>query len=303
MSCVESPDRSRGTPHFFLPQIALLSSVPSFSRPSRHFVLLSIAMSHTFSSRVAATPRKCGVRQQQQQQQRLASTRSSSTARAAESAKTSSSPSTSTSTSSPSSSSAATEPEASAAAAAAAIGAFSRRDALFTAAALSALALSPLPASAGDAAAVGTYLPKSSSVEGFSHYQPSSNETPSIRAGVIKPDPSRGLYSFDLPSNWRPQKMANVLTGNFCMPRCDEPWTECIFADPVEGSVKVVVSPLRRLTNRASVAISDVGPPAAIISSLGSFVTGNQPPEEEEVVRASKEEGVSGPVYTYEVKR
>lgn len=302
MSCVESPDRSRGTPHFFFRKL-LLSSVPSFSRPSRHFVLLSIAMSHTFSSRVAATPRKCGVRQQQQQQQRLASTRSSSTARAAESAKTSSSPSTSTSTSSPSSSSAATEPEASAAAAAAAIGAFSRRDALFTAAALSALALSPLPASAGDAAAVGTYLPKSSSVEGFSHYQPSSNETPSIRAGVIKPDPSRGLYSFDLPSNWRPQKMANVLTGNFCMPRCDEPWTECIFADPAEGSVKVVVSPLRRLTNRASVAISDVGPPAAIISSLGSFVTGNQPPEEEEVVRASKEEGVSGPVYTYEVKR
>lgn len=97
--------------------------------------------------------------------------------------------------------------------------------------------------------------------------------------------------------------MANVLTGNFCMPRCDEPWTECIFANPAEGSVKVVVSPLRRLTNRASVAISDVGPPAAIISSLGSFVTGNQPPEEEEVVRASKEEGVSGPVYTYEVRK
>ena len=96
--------------------------------------------------------------------------------------------------------------------------------------------------------------------------------------------------------------MANVLTGNFCMPRCDEPWTECIFADPAEGSVKVVVSPLRRLTNRASVAISDVGPPSAIIQSLGSFVTGNQPPEEEEVVRASKEEGASGPVYTYEVR-
>lgn len=95
--------------------------------------------------------------------------------------------------------------------------------------------------------------------------------------------------------------MANVLTGNFCMPRCDEPWTECIFADPAEGSVKVVVSPLRRLTNRASAAISDVGPPAAIISSLGSFVTGNQPPEEEEVVRASREEGASGPVYTYEI--
>ena len=145
-------------------------------------------------------------------------------------------------------------------------------------------------------------MPKSQTVEGFSHYQPSNAETPSIRAGVIKADPTRGLYSFDLPSNWRPQKMSNVLTGNFCMPRCDEPWTECIFADPAEGSVKVVVSPLRRLTNRASVAISDVGPPAAIISSLGSFVTGNQPPEEEEVVRSSREEGVSGPVYTYEVK-
>ena len=250
-----------------------------------------------------------------QQQQRLASsTRSSSSTakRAAESAKASSS--TSTSTSSPSfplfSSSSVTEPAAAAAAAAATGSSFSRRDALLSAAALSAAAASlalpaallPLPARAADAAAVGTYLPKAADLEGFSHYQPSSTETPSIRAGVIKPDPTRGLYSFDLPSNWRPQKMANVLTGNFCMPRCDEPWTECIFADPAEGSVKVVVSPLRRLTNRASVAISDVGPPAAIISSLGSFVTGNQPPEEEEVVRASKEEGASGPVYTYEVR-
>lgn len=182
---------------------------------------------------------------------------------------------------------------------------FSRRDALLSAAAASilssAITFRTLPASAGDAAAVGTYLLKSSSIEGFSHYQPSNTETPSIRAGVIKPNPTRGFYSFDLPSSWRPQKMANVLTGNFCMPRCDEPWTECIFADPVEGSVKVVVTPLRRLTNKASVAISDVGPPAAIISALGSFVTGNQPPEEEEVVRASKEEGASGPVYTYEV--
>lgn len=259
----------------------------------------SIAMSHALSGRVAAAaPTKCGVRQQQ----RLASVRfarSTTTKRAAESA--SSPPSTSTLTST---SSATDQPAAAAAAAA-----FSRRDALFSAAAaasaLSAVSsslLTPLPALAGDAAAVGTYLPKSSTIEGFSHYQPSNTETPSIRAGVIKADPTRGFYSFDLPSSWRPQKMANVLTGNFCMPRCDEPWTECIFADPGEGSVKVVVSPLRRLTNKASVAISDVGPPAAIISSLGSFVTGNQPPEEEEVVRASKEDGVSGPVYTYEVR-
>jgi len=262
----------------------------------------SIAMSHALSGRVAAAaPTKCGVRQQQ----RLASARfarSTTTKRAAESA--SSPPSSSPSTSSTSTSSTATDQPAAAAAAA-----FSRRDALFSAAAaasaLSAVSsslLTPLPARAGDAAAVGTYLPKSSTIEGFSHYQPSNTETPSIRAGVIKADPTRGFYSFDLPSNWRPQKMANVLTGNFCMPRCDEPWTECIFADPAEGSVKVVVSPLRRLTNKASVAISDVGPPAAIISSLGSFVTGNQPPEEEEVAKTSREEGVSGPVYTYEVR-
>lgn len=84
------------------------------------------------------------------------------------------------------------------------------------------------------------------------------------------------------------------------MPRCDEPWQECVFAGE-EGSVKVVVSPLRRLTNRASVKITDVGPPAAIISSLGSFVTGNQPPEEEEVLSSNKVEGASGPVYVYEI--
>lgn len=99
----------------------------------------------------------------------------------------------------------------------------SRRNSLLSAAASAMLTTStfstsvqlasPLPALAADAAAVGTYLPASSSVEGFSHYVPSPSETPAIRAGVIKADASRGFYSFDLPSTWRPQKMANVLTG------------------------------------------------------------------------------------------
>lgn len=96
--------------------------------------------------------------------------------------------------------------------------ALSRRDALLSSAAATLLAsfsaaATPRRALAADAAAVGTYLQPSASIEGFSHYVPSASETPAIRAGVIKADPSRGFYSFDLPSSWRPQKMANVLTG------------------------------------------------------------------------------------------
>lgn len=39
-------------------------------------------------------------------------------------------------------------------------------------------------------------------------------------------------------------------------PRCDEPWTEVIFASDVEGRLELIVSPLKKLTPKKDVAVS-----------------------------------------------
>jgi hypothetical protein len=33
--------------------------------------------------------------------------------------------------------------------------------------------------------------------------------------------------------------VANIQSGNYCQPRCAEPWTEVIFTDPAEGKAQV----------------------------------------------------------------
>ena len=48
-----------------------------------------------------------------------------------------------------------------------------------------------------------------------------------LRAGVI-----RQPYRIVLPPTWKEAKIPNILSGNFCMPNCDEPYVECIFEDP-----------------------------------------------------------------------
>jgi hypothetical protein len=45
------------------------------------------------------------------------------------------------------------------------------------------------------------------------------------------------------PSSWAELPLLNPLTGNFCMPRCEEPWYEFKFEDPKEGTVQVGGSP------------------------------------------------------------
>ena len=47
---------------------------------------------------------------------------------------------------------------------------------------------------------VGKLYPPLPGVEGFVRYEPTSRTTPSIRAGVIKPEPA--LYSFGIPAPW-----------------------------------------------------------------------------------------------------
>lgn len=88
----------------------------------------------------------------------------------------------------------------------------------------------------------------------------------------IQQKPSSSPIS--LPPPPFPPKVANILSGNYCQPRCAEPWIEVIFEGEAEGKVQVIVSPLVRLTNRKNVTIQDVGDPSGILTSLGPFITG-----------------------------
>ncbi|KAL8167798.1 hypothetical protein V2J09_009297 [Rumex salicifolius] len=97
---------------------------------------------------------------------------------------------------------------------------------------------------------VGTYLPPSPSDPSFVLFKASSKDTPALRA-------------------------ANILSGNYCQPKCAEPWVEVKFEDAKQGKVQIVASPLIRLTNKPNATIADIGTPDRVIASLGAFVTGN----------------------------
>lgn len=160
------------------------------------------------------------------------------------------------------------------------------------------LLLTPRPAAGGAAAAVGTYLPPSASRDGLYTYTAVKGSTPSLRAGVLD---AATPYSFDLPPTWVPQQVANIQSGNYCMPKCVEPWTETIFGDG-DASARLVVSPLDRLTRRAAASITDIGTPDGVLASLGAFVTNNVPPEPEEVVASETVTAADGtPSYLYEL--
>jgi hypothetical protein len=56
------------------------------------------------------------------------------------------------------------------------------------------------------------------------------------------------------------------LTGNYCQPRCDEPWTEVLFESSQEGKIFVLVSPLIKLTRVKGAAIDEIGTPEGILN-------------------------------------
>lgn len=53
-------------------------------------------------------------------------------------------------------------------------------------------------------------------------FVPSASKTPALRAGTVD---NTAPYRFALPPNFVEQKVANIQSGNYCQPRCDEPWT------------------------------------------------------------------------------
>uniref|UniRef100_A0A0F7CYM2 Photosystem II reaction center PsbP family protein n=1 Tax=Monsonia emarginata TaxID=28966 RepID=A0A0F7CYM2_9ROSI len=138
---------------------------------------------------------------------------------------------------------------------------------------LKGLALCPLILGAPNSGAreidVGSVLPPAPSDPSFVIFKASSKDTPALRAGNVQP------YQFILPPTWKQARVANILSGNYCQPKCAEPWVEVKFEDEKQGKVQVVASPLIRLTNKPNALIEDIGNPEKLIASLGPFVTGN----------------------------
>ncbi|KZV27359.1 Thylakoid lumenal 29.8 kDa protein, chloroplast precursor [Dorcoceras hygrometricum] len=144
-----------------------------------------------------------------------------------------------------------------------------RREFLNGSVALLPLVVSPPPPSQAREVEVGSYLPVSPTDPSFVLFKATTKDTPALRAGNVQP------YQFILPPTWKQQRVANILSGNYCQPKCAEPWVEVKFEDEKQGKVQVVASPLIRLTNKPAATIEEIGTPEKVIASLGPFVTGN----------------------------
>ncbi|CAI5467126.1 unnamed protein product [Closterium sp. Yama58-4] len=110
-------------------------------------------------------------------------------------------------------------------------------------------------------------------------------DTPALRAGNVSP------YTFNIPPTWTQSRIANILSGNYCQPKCAEPWIEVKFEDPKEGLLQVVASPMVRLTNKLELPIEEIGTPERIIAALGPFVTGDSYDPDEVVDTRIRKEG------------
>ncbi|CAI7847720.1 unnamed protein product [Closterium sp. NIES-54] len=154
---------------------------------------------------------------------------------------------------------------------------------------MAAVALSPMvPVSEASAITVpkqvGAFLPKSEDGD-FVVFTPGMKDTPALRAGNVSP------YTFNIPPTWTQSRIANILSGNYCQPKCAEPWIEVKFEDPREGLLQVVASPMVRLTNKLELPIEEIGTPERIIAALGPFVTGDSYDPDEVVDTRIRKEG------------
>ncbi|XP_050387590.1 psbP domain-containing protein 6, chloroplastic [Argentina anserina] len=144
-----------------------------------------------------------------------------------------------------------------------------RRELLLGLSMVPAIAMEPLLPTEAREVVVGSYLPPSTSDPSFVVFKASAKDTPALRAGNVQP------YQFILPPTWKQTRVANILSGNYCQPKCAEPWVEVKFEDEKQGKLQVVASRLIRLTNKPNASIEDIGNPEKLIASLGPFVTGN----------------------------
>jgi len=156
----------------------------------------------------------------------------------------------------------------------------------------------PWGAAGGGAAFAGSNFPAGETGDAPVTWRPSARETPSIRAGQIKG------YSFLLPPGWKQEQVANILSGNYCQPKCDEPWVEVIFSSKDSGKVNVFGCPSTKLKPygfKAGMPIEDIVTPESAIASLGGYATGNTIDPDSEVISIDKHEIKGKTYYLYEM--
>ncbi|GIL88259.1 hypothetical protein Vretimale_14136 [Volvox reticuliferus] len=143
---------------------------------------------------------------------------------------------------------------------------------------------------------VGNYLP-AYGTDGYVLFVPSASKTPALRAGTVD---NTSPYRFALPPNFVEQKVANIQSGNYCQPRCDEPWTEVIFEGTQGGRVELIVSPLQKLTSKKNVKVEDLGTPDQLLERVGNYITGTYLDEDALVASNSRsQDGLT--YYLYEL--
>ncbi|GAB5365894.1 hypothetical protein AAMO2058_001097500 [Amorphochlora amoebiformis] len=144
---------------------------------------------------------------------------------------------------------------------------------------------------------VGQYLP-SSPVPNRFRFTPAKDSTPSIRGRVLRPQ----SYTLDLPGDWKAVTVGVIQTGDFCQPKCDEPWTEVKFEGKGTGKAKVMMVPSFRLTTTEQPKLEDIGDPEEVIQKIGPFVTGDYYDGEDmpTVTTVSKSNGQT--YYTYVIE-
>lgn len=104
------------------------------------------------------------------------------------------------------------------------------------------------------------YLPEA--FDGFYLYTANPNKTVALRSGKIN---SKTPYQFVIPGTWKEAVIPNAMTGNFCMPKCGEPWIEIVFENSAEGKLTLMVTDLKKLTPNPRGTIQDVGTPQSVI--------------------------------------
>mmetsp|Transcript_10470 Transcript_10470/g.27302 ORF Transcript_10470/g.27302 Transcript_10470/m.27302 type:complete len:239 (+) Transcript_10470:51-767(+) len=139
-----------------------------------------------------------------------------------------------------------------------------------------------------------------SAEEALVPYVPSKDKTPALRSGVIKAD---DRYSFDIPAAAKEQRITNMMTGNFCLPNCAEPWLEAVFDDSNVGQVQLLAIPILKLTNAKNPKIRDVGSPEDLLQRVGSYMTGTYFDEDSVVAINTKTKADGMEYYEYELNQ
>ncbi|KAL6764681.1 hypothetical protein V8C86DRAFT_2468060 [Haematococcus lacustris] len=150
---------------------------------------------------------------------------------------------------------------------------------------------------AADLQTVGAYLPPAG-VGDFVRFTPAKDKTPALRAGTIKPD---SPYTFILPPGFKELRISNTQNGNFCQPRCAEPWTEVVYEDGKVGKVQLMAVPLLKLTNVKNPNITQLGTPAELLPRIGPYITGSYYDEDSLQAMSTLQPGDGLTYYEYEL--